>query len=158
MISLSFVLRNVGPVFFRTPLQFFEVYRHLFMHSSIEGPTTAFHSSWGFWLDLDYFLVDLLVCLGSLSGCITQCWWPSFRWQTDGLTFDSRIFWYTEECMVDSLTARTTGPVATKQTKTSPLYCGVWQLVWGIWGTVYEQTSPLCSCLFSKSFDFFLKT
>lgn len=35
-------------------------------------------------------VVDLLLCLGSLSCCMTQ-FWPSFSFKTDSLTFDTRI-------------------------------------------------------------------
>lgn len=35
--------------------------------------------------------------------------------QTDNLTFDSIILWYTAEFMVDSRTTRCLGPVAAKQ-------------------------------------------
>lgn len=40
---------------------------------------------------------------------------PSFIYETDGLTFNSRIIWYAEEFMVESVTARSPEPVATKQ-------------------------------------------
>ena len=42
---------------------------------------------------------------------------PNFSSQTDGLTFDFRTLCYTEELVVDSLTARCPGPVAAEQTK-----------------------------------------
>ncbi len=42
---------------------------------------------------LSHSEVDLLVCLGSLSCCITQVC-LSLRSQTDGRTFSFRIFWY----------------------------------------------------------------
>jgi len=35
--------------------------------------------------------------------------------RTDGLTCESRILWYTEEFMVDSVDCKLAGPVAAKQ-------------------------------------------
>ena len=45
---------------------------------------------------LCHSVVDLLLCLGSLSCCMIH-FQSSFSCQTDGLTFDSRILCYTEE-------------------------------------------------------------
>ena len=60
-------------------------------------------------------LVHLLQRFAAVFGIIvllmTQ-FQPSFSCQTDGLTFDSKILWYTEEFTVDSMTARCLGPVA----------------------------------------------
>ncbi len=93
--------------------------------------------------NLDSFLfsrsvVDFLVCLGSLSCCITQSW-PSFSCQTDVLTFDSRILWYTEEFMVDSMTLRCPGPVATKQAPNHQPSTSMWRGSRGL--TVRESDS-----------------
>jgi len=55
----------------------------------------------------------------------------------DGLTFDSRILWYTEEFMVKSVTAGFPGPVAAKQAQIITSYltvgmrCFCWYAVFG---------------------------
>lgn len=49
--------------------------------------------------------VDLLVCLGSLSCCMTQ-FCPSLSYGTIGLTFVSRIFTYKVDFNVVSMTTR----------------------------------------------------
>ncbi len=72
-----------------------------------EGPVQACLQG-GLLQQPDYFLfscsvVDLLVCLGSLSSYITQ-FWPNFNYRTDGLTIDFRMLCNTPP-----------GPVATKQ-------------------------------------------
>ena len=52
-----------------------------------------------------------------ITGCfMTQFW--NFSHQTDGLTFTSRLIWYTEELVDHSETARFPGPAATKQPQT----------------------------------------
>ncbi len=67
---------------------------------------------------LSHSEVDLLVCLGSLSCCITQV---CLRSQTDGRTFSFRIFWYNAQFMVPSIMASCVGPGAAKpQTITLP--------------------------------------
>ena len=40
--------------------------------------------------------------------------WSSFSCWTDGLTFDFRLLWYTEEVLVDLITAKWLVPKATK--------------------------------------------
>ncbi len=63
---------------------------------------------------LSHSEVNLLVCLGSLSYCITQVR-LSLRSQTDGWTFSFRIFWLSAEFMVPSIMASRPGPEAAKQ-------------------------------------------
>ena len=65
-------------------------------------------------LVFSHFVVDLLVCLRSLSCCMTQ-FQPSFSCWADGLTFDSKILWYAEEFMADSMTAKCPGYAVAKQ-------------------------------------------
>lgn len=58
-------------------------------------------------------MLYLLVCLGSLSGSMTQ-FQPSFRCQEDDLISILKILWYTEEFLVWT-TTRCPGPVTAKQ-------------------------------------------
>jgi len=69
-------------------------------------------------------VIDFLICLGSLSFSMNQ-FQQSFSCQTDGLTLDSRIFWYTEEFMVYSESARCTSPVSEKQAQNNPPFTTV---------------------------------
>lgn len=55
---------------------------------------------------------DLLLCLDSLSCCMTQ-FESSFSCWTDWLTFDFGILWYTEK--VDSMTTWCPSPLGPKQ-------------------------------------------
>lgn len=133
------------PLFFTRLIQFFEVCEHLFTLFR----STEFQLVWG--LDFDWtsatpwifsfsgILFYLLVFLGSLSCCMTQ-YLPSFSYRTHGVTFDPRILWYTEELMVDSMTARCSGPVVAKQVQiitppppclTFDMRCFCWYAVFG---------------------------
>lgn len=73
---------------------------------------------------LDFFssvslsVVDWLVCLCSLSCCMTP-FWPNFSRQIDGLTFDSSMLLYTEELYINSVTSRWPGSVTTRQVQVS---------------------------------------
>lgn len=88
-----------------TSAQFTEVCEHSLMHSSFKVPITTIHLGWSVTSTGSFpSFVDLLLCLQSLSYCMTKCW-LSFSCQPHGLTFDSRILWYTE-FMVDSVTAQ----------------------------------------------------
>lgn len=62
------------------------------------------------WILFRLYDIDLLLCLVSLSCCMTQ-FGPRFSYQTD----DLRIFWYTKKVTVDSMTAGCLDPVAAKQ-------------------------------------------
>ena len=113
----SLLWRNVCPPFFTMLLHFFKVCTSLLRSSH----TVPIRLRSGLWLEhcnqliLFFFrhsVVDLLLCLGSLSCCITQ-FQPRFSCSIDGLTCDSWIIWYTEV----SMTARCPGPVAAKQTQ-----------------------------------------
>lgn len=89
--------RNFGQLFFRTLLQFSDVWGHLFMHNSLKthhSIPVGLRSGLGQQLDFFFFShldVNLLMCLESLSCCMTQ-FWPSLSCWTDGLTCVSRIF------------------------------------------------------------------
>ncbi len=92
--------------------------------------------------------------LGSLSCCMTQ-FWPCYSCHKDGLTFDSGILWYTEGFMVDSVTVRDPGPVATKKAQTHQPFTSMLEFWYEMFvlisflaftkcGAVhYCQTSPL---------------
>lgn len=69
-------------------------------------------------------VVDLLVCLGLLSCCMAK-FRSSFSRLRECLTFDSRLCWYIDEFMVDSMTARCPGRVIAKQGQIiiPPLLC-----------------------------------
>ena len=190
MSSVShMVVEGLGcdPLFFPTLLQIIEVCSIglctalLRSHHSILVSLRS-----GLWLNhcntliLFFFrhsVVDLLLCLGSLS-----CWWASFSFscRTDGLTFDSRILWYPEEFMVDSMTARCPGPVAAEQAQMiSPpppcltvgmrclcwyaafgflqtCCCALWPnistLVWSVQRTLFQKSSEItnlsCAAMF----------
>ena len=104
------------------------------MHSSLMIPSQ--HSNqvevWtltGPLQHLESFLFQTFCCrFAAVFGIIVLLmsqYQPSFSCRTDGLTFDSRILWYPEEFMVDSMTARCPGPVAVKQVQIftpPPLY------------------------------------
>lgn len=112
--------RNLGPLFFFFFLRCcIEVCRHFFMHGSFKV------SSQHFSLIKVWILLEIHCSVQcSLLCCMTQ-FQSSFSCQTDGLIFKSRIFWYTAEFMVNSLTARCPGHVSTGQTQiiTTPLSC-----------------------------------
>ncbi len=103
---------------------------------------SAFQAGWG--LDFDWaittpwlfsfqpFCWRFTGVLGSLSCCMTQ-FWPCYSCHTDVLTFDSGTLWYTEGFMVDSVTVRYPGPVATKKSpNSSALHQHAWILVWDV--------------------------
>ena len=100
--------------------------------------------------------VGLLVCFRSLSWCMTQ-FRPSFSCWTDGLTIASRIRWYAEGFMDESVTTRCFLWLQKKPTS-SPLHhhAGQWLcnacakmlcLAFVKGGTVAGQTTPLWSYL-----------
>ena len=137
--------------FFTTLFQFIEICGHLSMHSSRK--VLSQHFNWvksGLWLGhhetsilffFSHSVVDLLVCLGSLSCCTTQ-FWPSRSCWTDGITFNSRILWYAEEFVVNSMTAKCPGLVAAKQAQIITLnHCG-WQMVWEVSVSYTHLTLP----------------
>jgi len=102
--------------------QFIEVWGHLFMHSSLV-PHFSRVDVWTLCNTLILFcfrrpVVDLLVFSWSLSCCMhaEKLARSSFRCRTLK-SFDSRILWYTEKFMVDSMTAKFSGSVVTKQAK-----------------------------------------
>ncbi len=105
--------------------------------------------------NLDSFLfsrsvVDLLVCLGSLSCCMTQLW-PNFSCQTDALTFDSGILWDTEEFMRlnDCEVPRSCGYKTCP--KSSALHQHVWLLVWVVCADMLVRFSPnVLLCIMAK--------
>ncbi len=86
---------------------------------------------------LSHSEVILLVCLGSLSCCITQVC-LSLRSQTDGQTFSFRIFWQSAEFMVPSIMASRPGPEATKQpqTITLPPPCLTVSMMFFLWNVM----------------------
>lgn len=88
-------------------LQFTDVLGHLFMKNFFKIPPQHLNGvkEWTLTLPFQQFppffsLLDgtLLVCLGSLSCCITQFWLSLSCW-TDGLTFVFKIFWYKVELL-----------------------------------------------------------
>jgi len=98
--------------------------QHWFTHSSLKVHTTGFQ--WGWVLDFDWTIATpwffpfsdilLYICCCDWDHCLDA--WQlqlSFSCWRDGLTFDSRIFWYTEEFIVDTMTARCPGPVGVDQ-------------------------------------------
>lgn len=105
-----------------------------FIHAQLShGATTApqTQSVCNTWILLffSHFIGKLLLSFGSLPSYMTQTC-PRFCCWTDGLTSDSRMFWYTEDFMVKLVTTRCQIPVCAKKKapKTSPPpLC--WQLV-----------------------------
>lgn len=91
--------RKFGPFFFTAVLRFIEVCGYLACNITIELRSEI-------WLNHcnNHSVVDLMLCLGSLSWCITK-FRPSVSCQTDGLTLDSTILWYAEKFMVDTVAA-----------------------------------------------------
>ncbi len=103
---------------------------------------------------LSHSEVDLLVCMGSLSCCITQVR-LSLRSQTNSRIFSFRIFWYSAEFMVPSIMASRPGPEAAKQpqTITLPPPCLTVGMMFFLWNVVLvlhqmQQDTP------SKKFNF----
>ena len=76
------------------------------------------HSKTSNLLFFSHFHVDLIVCFGTLSCCVTQLRF-SFSSQTDGLTFSYRILWYRAEFMLPSIKASRPGPETAKHPKPS---------------------------------------
>ncbi len=91
------------------------------------------------------------MCLGSLSCCMTR-YWLSYSCWTDVLTFDSRILWYTEEFMVDSMTVRCPGPVATSPISSS-LHQHVWILLWGA-DVLFRFSPNVAQCIMAPHLHF----
>lgn len=121
--SLKSLCKDFGSLFFTTLLQFIEVGEHSFLCNTLkvrffqlEVWTMTGHCS-PFILSLFILsVVELRVSLGSLPICLTQ-YGPNLMHHINGLRFDSRRFLYTEEFMVNLVTARCTCPVAVKQTQ-----------------------------------------
>ncbi len=87
---------------------------------------------------LSHSEVDLLVCLGSLSCCITQVR-LSLRSQTDGRTFSFRIFWFwvlSAEFMVPSFMASHPEAAKQPQTITLPQPCLTVGMMFFLWNAV----------------------
>lgn len=106
---------SCGGILAHSFLQFIEVCTALFTaFQQVEVWTWLIATHWIFPL-FQPFCVDLLLCLGSLS-CFTMTHYfgPILSRCADGLTFNSRVFWCTEEFMVSSVTARCRGLVAAK--------------------------------------------
>lgn len=55
------------------------------------------------------------------------------RWPTDGLTFEFRILWLTEEFMIDSMTLMCPGVWLQNEHKSSPLHHCACPFLWGVW-------------------------
>lgn len=71
-------------------------------------------------ITLLYYLFSAVFVFGIILGstfCMTQ-FQQSFSCQTDCLKFDSRILWYSVECMIKSMNARWTCPVSAQQAQT----------------------------------------
>ena len=116
------------------------------MHSSLKVPPQHF-SQVEVWTltgplqHLDSLLFHTFCCrsaavFGIIVLLMSQ-FQPSFSCGTDGLTSDSRILWYPEEFMVDSMTARCPGVGADMLCLVSSKRAAVH----------YDQTSPLWSGL-----------
>ena len=104
---------------------------------------------------LSHSEVDLLVCFGSLSCCITQLR-LSFRSRTDGWTFSFRIFWERAEFMVPSIMASRPGPEAAKQpqTITLPPPCLTVGMMFLLWNAVLALRQMERDPCLSKSSTF----
>lgn len=85
-----------------------------------------------------YSDVNFLVCLESLSCCMTQ-FQPSLSCRTNGLTFVWRIFWTKVEFIIVSVTAGFPGPVAAKHHKPFHLQDSqvLWLKLWLFFKSIY---------------------
>ena len=117
-------------------------------------------------LFFSHAVVNVLVCLGSLSCCMTQFCPSSSSW-IEGFTFNTLVY---VEFTINSLTARFPGHVAAKQTQiiTPPplclkvcvrcwCWCNVFGSVWnkftnmGPWERLKTSDKGLCSLLCGKN-------
>jgi len=138
--SLTFLWRNIVP-FYRLVAS---VYWHLqiIVYAQLSSsPTTAlkcgglvyYHCNTFSLFFFTHSLLDLPLCLGSLCCCVTQ-FQPSFGCRTDGLTFDCRVFWYTEEFKIGSQ-CPCPEPAKHVQIITNPALCltdGMRRLCWHV--------------------------
>lgn len=129
---------------------------------------TTFQSIWsGPWLRHDNTSI-LFIFSNSVVQAVASNIWVNFSCWTYGLTFESRILWYTDEFVVDSMAVRCPGLVAAKQAKITSIPPPCLKVVWGVctrgadmlWlilannGTVhYDQTSPLLSHLSKRHYS-----
>lgn len=108
------------------------------MHSSLKGQPQHFNQPkvWtltGSLKHVDRLLFQPFFCVRDHRHCHQWSNWVrlklSDRWH---LTFDSRVFWYTQESMVDLMIARCTDPVAAKKPYILAFsHHRVWHLVCG---------------------------
>lgn len=124
-LSVShFLWRNVSTQFFTASFQFIEM-------CSIHSCTAL---SW-----CHHSTTNSLPSYMTQTGPRFYCW-------TDGLTSDSRMFWYTEDFMVKLVTTRCQIPVCAKKKKapkiSPPPLC--WQSVRSENGECFFQTPVLC--------------
>lgn len=96
---------------------------------------------------LDLLLFQPFFCVRDHCHCHHWSNWVrlklSDRWH---LTFDSRVFWYTQESMVDLMIARCTDPVAAKNPISSPFLT----IVFDTWYVVFVLT---CCAWFSLNVE-----